>query len=44
MDHLFDFTIYEKYALFLSYPELHKSFIEVGKTEGRYCPGEDNKS
>ena len=33
-----------KNALFLSYTELHKSFIEVGKAEGRYCPGEDNKS
>ena len=33
-----------KYALFLSYPELHKSFIVVGKTKGRYCPDEDNKS
>jgi len=32
-----------KYAMFLSYPELHKSFIVVGKTEGRYCPGEDKK-
>ena len=33
-----------KYAMFLSYPELHKSFIEVWKTEGKYCHGEDNKS
>ena len=33
-----------KYALFLSYLELHKSFLVVGKIEGRYCPGEDNKS
>ena len=33
-----------KYALFLSYPELNKSFIYiVGKTESRYCPGEDSK-
>ena len=32
-----------KYALFLSYLELHKGFLAVGKTEGRYCPGEDNK-
>ena len=28
-----------KYALFLSYLELHKGFLAVGKTEGRYCPG-----
>ena len=29
-----------------SYPtfELHKGFLVVGKTEGRYCPDEDNKS
>ena len=27
-----------KYALLLSYLELHKSFLAVGKTEGRYCP------
>ena len=27
-----------KYALFLSYLELHKSFLAVGKTEGRYYP------
>jgi hypothetical protein len=33
-----------KYALFLSYLELHKGFLAVGKTEGRYCPIEDNKS
>jgi hypothetical protein len=33
-----------KYALFLLYLELHKDFLAVGKTEGRYCPGEDNKS
>ena len=33
-----------KYALFLPYLELHKGFLVVGKTEGRYCPGEDNKS
>ena len=32
-----------KYALFLPYLELHKGFLAVGKTEGRYCPGEDNK-
>ena len=33
-----------KYAMFLPYLELHKGFSLVGKTEGRYCPGEDNKS
>ena len=33
-----------KYALFLSYPELNKSFLYiVRKTESRYCPGEDSK-
>ena len=33
-----------KYAQFLSYLELHKGFLAVGKTKGRYYPGEDNKS
>ena len=33
-----------KYVLFLSYLKLHKCFLAVGKIEGRYCPGEDNKS
>ena len=33
-----------KYALFLPYLELHKGFLAVEKTEGKYCPGEDNKS
>jgi hypothetical protein len=33
-----------KYAMFLSYLELHKGFIVVGNVEGRHCPGEDNKS
>ena len=33
-----------KYALFLFILELHKGFLAVGKTEGRYCPGEDSKS
>ena len=32
------------YAMFLSYLELHKGFLAVGEIEGRYCPGEDNKS
>ena len=33
-----------KYALFLFYLELHKSFVVVGKTDGRYCHGEENTS
>ena len=32
------------HTLFLSYLELHKGYLAVGMTEGRYCPGEDNKS
>ena len=33
-----------KYALFLSYIELQKSFVVVGEIKGSYCSGEDNKS
>ena len=44
MDPLFDFKIYRiQVCPVLSYLELHKGFLAIGKTEGRYCPGEDNK-
>ena len=33
-----------KYALFLSYLELHKSFVVVEKIKGKYCPGKENTS
>ena len=33
-----------KYALFLSYLELHKGFLAVGKTEGKNCHGKEDTS
>ena len=33
-----------KYALFLSYLELHKSFVVVGKIKVSYCPGKKKTS
>jgi len=30
-----------KYAPFLSYLELHKSFVVVGNIKGSYCPGKE---
>ena len=27
--------------MFLSYLELHKSFVVVGKIKGKYCPGKE---
>ena len=45
MDPLFDFTIYGMQVCpVLILPWAPQRLVVVGKTEGRYCPGGDNKS